>query len=106
MKNKESRKDDFIPFLSFCENVQLKNTGLRTRRKKARADVCSSCYVATTWRPLRLSRWKLALVSEDYHSEHPGGGLSDSVGMHFFHVFVVVVVLWTEVVMYVTVNRW
>lgn len=43
MKNKESRKDDFIPFLSFCENVPLKNTGLRTRHKKARADVCGSC---------------------------------------------------------------
>lgn len=36
------------------------------------------------------SRRKLALVSEDYHYQHLSGGLSDSVGMHFFCVFVVV----------------
>lgn len=33
-----------------------------------------------------LSSQKLALVSEDYHYYDLRGGLSDSVGMHFFHV--------------------
>ncbi len=41
--------------------------------------------------PAALSGRRLALVSEDDHCRHPSGGLSDSVGMHFFSVFVVVV---------------
>lgn len=42
-------------------------------------------------------------MSEDYHCDHLSGGLSDSVASISF-TFVVVNVLYTEVVMYVTVT--
>lgn len=62
--------------------VTVKNNNNNQKKETEFAAHISSNEIMTAV----LSSQKLALVSEDYHYYHISGGLSDAVGMHFFHV--------------------